>query len=156
MQACAEVEVYPEAGPIRLADVQNLLLWVLGEGSNPRWCFVKVRSGRPMLCTCQVSSRCRAPAVWVLLRQAASLLCWGRCCGCCRLACRGTRALPFLQNKPLVKRVLLLAAHGLDGPTWEAACAVGGLPAWRAHLGKPVELQARNATLAPGEPMSMG
>ncbi|KAL4421609.1 hypothetical protein ABPG75_010900 [Micractinium tetrahymenae] len=92
--ACAEVELYPEAGPIRLADVQNLLLWVLGEGANPRWCFVK--------------------------------------------------------NKPLVKRVLLLAAHGLDKATWEAAGAAGALPAWRAHLGQPVELQARNATLAPG------
>lgn len=43
LQACAEVEVFPQAGPIRLADVQNLLLWVLGEGTNPRWCFVKVR-----------------------------------------------------------------------------------------------------------------
>lgn len=92
--ACAEVEVFPQAGPIRLADVQNLLLWVLGEGTNPRWCFVK--------------------------------------------------------NKPLVKRVLLLAAHGVDKATWEAAGAAGTLPAWRSHLGQPVELQARNATLAPG------
>lgn len=56
-----------------------------------------------------------------------------------------------VQNKPLVKRVLLLAAHGVDKATWEAADAAGTLPAWRSHLGQPVELQARNATLAPGQ-----
>ncbi len=42
LQASASVEVRPEEGPVRLSDVQNLVLWVLGEGSNPRWCFVKV------------------------------------------------------------------------------------------------------------------
>jgi len=42
LQASAAVELYPDCGPIRLADVQNLVLWVLAEGSNPRWCFVKV------------------------------------------------------------------------------------------------------------------
>lgn len=45
-QAAASIEVYPEQGPIRLADVQNLLLWVLGEGANPRWCFVKARASQ--------------------------------------------------------------------------------------------------------------
>ncbi|PSC70139.1 small RNA degrading nuclease 5 [Micractinium conductrix] len=93
--ATAEVEVFPEAGPIRTADVQNLVLWVLGsQGTNPRWCFVK--------------------------------------------------------NKPLVQRVLLVVAHGLDSTTWSQAGAAGALPAWRRLLGEPVELQARNATLAPG------
>ncbi|KAI3430222.1 hypothetical protein D9Q98_004819 [Chlorella vulgaris] len=92
--ASAAIELYHEQGPIRLPDVQNLLLWVLGQGANPRWCFVK--------------------------------------------------------NKPLVKKVLLLVAHGLDAASWEAAAASGALPAWRAHLGQPIELQARNATLAPG------
>lgn len=41
VQACAEVEIYQEQGPIRVADAQNLVLWVLGEGANPRWCFLK-------------------------------------------------------------------------------------------------------------------
>lgn len=59
LQAVAGVEVRPEEGPVRLSDVQNLLLWVLAEGTNPRWCFVK--------------------------------------------------------NKPLVKRVVALALHGLHG-----------------------------------------
>ena len=27
----------------RLPDVQNLLLWVLGEGQSPQWAFVRVR-----------------------------------------------------------------------------------------------------------------
>ena len=58
-------------------------------------------------------------------------------------------ALP-LQNKPLVKRVVLLAAHGLDSARWQEAQASGALPAWRRHLGEPILLQARNATLAPG------
>ena len=42
-QAVASASVQPGDGPIRIADVQNLVLWVLGEGCNPRWCFLKVR-----------------------------------------------------------------------------------------------------------------
>lgn len=40
-QATADIEVKTEEGPVRISDVQNLLLWVLAEGSNPRWCFIK-------------------------------------------------------------------------------------------------------------------
>lgn len=40
--ARASVELRRERA-IRLEDVQNLVLWVLGEGSSPRWAFVKVR-----------------------------------------------------------------------------------------------------------------
>ncbi len=39
-QALAVVELKQQE--IRLNDVQNLILWILGEGSNPRWAFVKV------------------------------------------------------------------------------------------------------------------
>lgn len=42
--ARASVELRRERA-IRLEDVQNLVLWVLGEGSSPRWAFVKVREG---------------------------------------------------------------------------------------------------------------
>ena len=28
---------------VTLRDIQNLVLWVLGEGDNPKWIFVKVR-----------------------------------------------------------------------------------------------------------------
>lgn len=35
---------------IRLQDVQSLLLWVLGDGSNPRWAFVQAR-GRTVAVT---------------------------------------------------------------------------------------------------------
>jgi hypothetical protein len=64
-QASAEVELYRELAPIRLADAQGLVLWVLGEGANPRWCFVKVRFGRVRvhMCFCIVAveagQRCR-------------------------------------------------------------------------------------------------
>ena len=40
--ARASVEL-PRERAIRLEDVQNLVLWVLGEGASPRWAFVKVR-----------------------------------------------------------------------------------------------------------------
>ena len=40
--ARASVELRRERA-IRLEDVQNLVLWVLAEGSSPRWAFVKVR-----------------------------------------------------------------------------------------------------------------
>ena len=40
--ARASVELRRERA-IRLEEVQNLVLWVLGEGSSPRWAFVKVR-----------------------------------------------------------------------------------------------------------------
>lgn len=39
--ARASVELRREQA-IRLEDVQNLVIWVLGEGSSPRWAFVKV------------------------------------------------------------------------------------------------------------------
>lgn len=55
-----------------------------------------------------------------------------------------------LQNKPLVKKVVLLAAHGLDSALWESPAGQAALPTWRRCLGEPIELQARNATLAPG------
>ena len=42
LQARAEVQMYGP-GAIRLLDVQGLLLWILADGMNPRWCFVKVR-----------------------------------------------------------------------------------------------------------------
>lgn len=57
---------------------------------------------------------------------------------------------PLLQNKPLVKKVVLLAAHGLDSALWESPAGQAALPTWRRCLGEPIELQARNATLAPG------
>lgn len=55
-----------------------------------------------------------------------------------------------VQNKPLVKKVLLLVAHGLDCALWESGVGQRALSAWRRCLGEPVPLQARNATLAPG------
>ena len=43
-QESASVELHREQAPIRLSDVQGLVLWVLGQGAlNPRWCFVKAR-----------------------------------------------------------------------------------------------------------------
>lgn len=41
LQGRAEVQVHG-SGAIRTLDVQGLVLWVLDDGMNPRWCFVKV------------------------------------------------------------------------------------------------------------------
>ncbi len=40
LQARASIELQAES--VKLPDIQSLVLWVLGEGSSPRWCFVKV------------------------------------------------------------------------------------------------------------------
>lgn len=158
-QASAELEVYPEQGPIRLLDAQNLVLWVLGEGSNPRWCFIKARRqlpgwrgvegqrGRGVTssgaagCGARQGPRLGAP-------DRCDTPCSGRMPAACPCACSPCPPAP--QNKPLVKRVMLLAAHGLDTELWESAAARAALPTWRRCLGEPIELQARNATLAPG------
>ena len=64
-QAAASVELHREqAAPIRLSDVQGLVLWVLGQGAlNPRWCFVKACH---MLCCAMLCCTGRRPpgAVW--------------------------------------------------------------------------------------------
>ncbi len=46
-RARAEVSIMVPS-PIRISDVQGLLMWMLAEGQNVRWCFVKVGS-----CSCQ-------------------------------------------------------------------------------------------------------
>lgn len=50
--ASAAVELHHEAGPITLDDARQLVLWILGEETNPRWCFVKVTEieYRMMIC----------------------------------------------------------------------------------------------------------
>ena len=42
MQASAQVTVQP-SGSIRLSDVQQLLLWTLGDGVSPKWAFIQAR-----------------------------------------------------------------------------------------------------------------
>jgi hypothetical protein len=44
MQARPEVQVVQRGGTITVADVQALLLWVLADGTNPKWAFVRVSS----------------------------------------------------------------------------------------------------------------
>ena len=43
-RARAEVSITVPS-PIRIPDVQGLLMWMLADGQNIRWCFVKVGSG---------------------------------------------------------------------------------------------------------------
>ena len=43
LQAHAEVKLTPNAR-VRIADVRDLVLWVLADGANPSWAFIKVRS----------------------------------------------------------------------------------------------------------------
>ena len=78
VQACAEVEIYPEQGPIRVADAQNLVLWVLGEGANPRWCFLKA-SG-PGVRALHVLGVCVRCMCWEAVPAAAA------CAGHCQLS----------------------------------------------------------------------
>lgn len=41
-QGRPEVRIVRPESSIKIADVQALLLWVLSEGQNPAWAFVKV------------------------------------------------------------------------------------------------------------------
>lgn len=41
-QARPEVQIVQRGGSITVADVQALVLWVLAEGANPKWAFVRV------------------------------------------------------------------------------------------------------------------
>lgn len=43
MQARPEVQLTQRGASITVADVQALLLWVLADGNNPKWAFIKVR-----------------------------------------------------------------------------------------------------------------
>ena len=47
LQVTASVTLKPQL-MVSLRDIQNLVLWVLGEGENPKWIFVRVGS----LCSC--------------------------------------------------------------------------------------------------------
>lgn len=54
VQARAEVQLLSSRA-IRLLDVQGLLLWVLADGMNPNWCFVKVcDSPSSPICPCKL------------------------------------------------------------------------------------------------------
>ena len=44
-QVSASVTLKPQL-MVTLRDIQNLVLWVLGEGDNPKWIFVKARAQR--------------------------------------------------------------------------------------------------------------
>lgn len=41
-QACASVQPVNPTASLRMKDAQGLVLWVLADGANPRWVFVKV------------------------------------------------------------------------------------------------------------------
>ena len=43
LQACASVQPVNPTASLRMKDAQGLVLWVLADGANPRWAFVKVR-----------------------------------------------------------------------------------------------------------------
>lgn len=96
---------------IRLQDVQSLLLWILGEGSNPRWAFVQVPTN--------TTQRLLQPAT-----------------------------APSPQNKPLVRTVVLLMAHGLDANTLQQhADTMLFLNSMREHT---IECVNANAGAPPG------
>ena len=40
---------------VRIADVRDLVLWVLAEGSNPSWAFIKVITQPLMSMSCRVA-----------------------------------------------------------------------------------------------------
>ncbi|BDA41970.1 Small RNA degrading nuclease 5 [Coccomyxa sp. Obi] len=81
------------AHPIRLPDLQGLLLWILAEGLNPKWAFV--------------------------------------------------------QNKPLISKVTLVAVPGLSADLYKASKA--WLPTLASLPQQPVTLLAKNAMVRPGQ-----
>lgn len=56
-QAHAEVQLADNAR-VRIADVRDLVMWVLADGSNPSWAFIKVISSSPQhhVLSCHVAS----------------------------------------------------------------------------------------------------
>jgi hypothetical protein len=66
LQAAADVEIKAHH-PIQLRDVQQLVLWVLGDAVAPRWVFTKVRQQQQqrqiMCCSSSAGSSSRASAV---------------------------------------------------------------------------------------------
>ncbi|CAL8460741.1 g272 [Coccomyxa elongata] len=81
------------AHPIRLPDLQGLLMWILAEGFNPKWAFV--------------------------------------------------------QNKPLISKVTLVAVPGLSADLYKASKA--WLPTLANLPQQPVTLLAKNAMVRPGQ-----
>jgi hypothetical protein len=65
LQAAADVEIKAQH-PIQLRDVQQLVLWVLGDAVAPRWVFTKVRQWQQQqICCSSNGSSSRASSVKV-------------------------------------------------------------------------------------------
>ncbi|KAK9820565.1 hypothetical protein WJX72_011714 [[Myrmecia] bisecta] len=96
-QGRAEVQIQAlSSTTIRLPDVVGLVLWVLADGSNTRWVFIK--------------------------------------------------------NKALVQKVVMVAVPGIDADLFQEKKA--GLPNMHTLLGPATKLQAKNATVRPGQTVS--
>ena len=97
LQVSASVTLKPQL-MVTLHDIQNLVLWVLGQGENPKWIFVKARDvclAHEMLCYTCVSAE--------------------------------HNACP-LQNKPLVRKVVLIALPGISHSLFDKEHVRGPAP----------------------------
>ena len=51
LQARADIQI-DYGHPIRIPDVQNLIMWTLADGTNPQWAFLRVNHTIPNHCAC--------------------------------------------------------------------------------------------------------
>ena len=97
LQARAEVQLVG-ARAIRPVDVQGLLLWVMADGMNPNWCFVKA----------WVASAVASSDTNMVKDQAHI---WCLC----------------LQNKALISKVVMVGMPGLDAELFAAKKVISQL-----------------------------
>ena len=76
LQACASVQPVNPTASLRMRDAQGLVLWVLADGANPRWVFVKARPlGVPVVPAPALSCPART-----MDQARRCLICWKNLC----------------------------------------------------------------------------
>lgn len=135
--AVAGIEIKTES-PIRLVDVQGLVLWTLAEAISPRWVFLKV------LPAVALHEQWHGPC----MPDPAQYPCTGNPCPCADKGTDKCLGLIPTQNKPLIKQLVLVLAHGLSPSLFNEKLDL--LPNLQ-KLGKPVVVTGLNAHAKAGK-----